>query len=56
MRNYVHTYELMKLLTYVPIVFYLHTTNVPTYLNYLHAYLLTNLHTCSVIGHAICIW
>jgi hypothetical protein len=40
----------MQLLTYlctfVPkYLYYLHTNNVPTYLNYLRAYLLTYLHT-----------
>jgi hypothetical protein len=47
--TYVHTYvtanEPMYLRTFVPTyLYYLHTTNIPTDLSYLHAYLLTYLH------------
>ncbi len=44
--TYITTYEPTYLCTFVPTyTYYLHTTNVPTYLNYLRAHLLMYLHT-----------
>jgi hypothetical protein len=46
LRTYLHTYVPPCLCTFVPTYLcYLCTTNIPTYLNYLHRYLHMNLHT-----------
>ncbi len=44
--SYVTTYIPKCLCTFIPMyLYYLHTTNIPTYLSYIRAYLLANLHT-----------